>query len=78
VIVYEIAAKLPPIDVLRDRCTALAMVERKIDGGGPYYTYTSRWGDDEAALMSTVEATNGLWCSSGRVPSSACSTTSHR
>ncbi|WP_433040701.1 hypothetical protein [Dactylosporangium sp. CS-033363] len=50
--VYDVAAKLPPIDVLRDRCKALAVLERIIDGGEPYYAYTTRWGDDEAALMS--------------------------
>jgi hypothetical protein len=49
---YEIAAKLPPIDVLRSRCKALAVLERIVDGGEPYYTYTTAWGDDEAALMS--------------------------
>jgi hypothetical protein len=52
VTVYDLAAKLPPIDVLRDRCKALAVLERIIDGGAPYYAYTSQWGDDEAALMS--------------------------
>ncbi|MET7402659.1 hypothetical protein ABZS66_55185 [Dactylosporangium sp. NPDC005572] len=49
---YDIAARLPPIDVLRDRCKALAVLERIIDGGEPYYAYTRQWGDDEAALMS--------------------------
>lgn len=48
---YDIAAKLPSIDVLRDRCRALAVLERIIDGGEPYYAYTRSWGDDEAALM---------------------------
>ncbi|WP_238009531.1 hypothetical protein KZZ52_26975 [Dactylosporangium sp. AC04546] len=33
--VYDVAAKLPPIDVLRDRCKALAVLERIIDGGEP-------------------------------------------
>lgn len=51
-IVYDIAAKLPPIDVLRNRCRALAVLECIIGGGEPYYTYTREWGDDEAALMS--------------------------
>ncbi|MBQ1019841.1 hypothetical protein KBX71_18510 [Micromonospora sp. D93] len=49
---YEIAARLPTIDLLRRRCKALAVLERIIDGGEPYYGYTSRWGADEAALMS--------------------------
>lgn len=49
---YDIAAKLPPIDRLRERCKALAVLERIIDGGQPYYAYTSAWGKDEAALMS--------------------------
>lgn len=49
---YDIAAKLPPIDVLQNRCKALAVLERIIDGGWPYYTYTRAWGDHEAALMS--------------------------
>lgn len=49
---YEIAARLPTIDLLRRRCKALAVLERVIDGGEPYYDYTSTWGADEAALMS--------------------------
>jgi len=49
---FDIAAKLPPIDRLRERCKALAVVDRIIDGGQPYYTYTLAWGEDEAALMS--------------------------
>ena len=50
--VYDIAGKLPPVDVLRGRCRALAALERIIDGGESCYTYTREWGDDEAALMS--------------------------
>ncbi|GAA5178818.1 hypothetical protein GCM10023322_06890 [Rugosimonospora acidiphila] len=49
---YDIAAKLPTIDVLRSRCKSLAVLECIVDGGYPYYTYTRSWGDDEAALMS--------------------------
>ncbi|BCJ64886.1 hypothetical protein [Polymorphospora rubra] len=49
--VYDVAAKLPSIDVLRDRCQALAVLEQII-GDDPYYAYTREWGDDEAALMS--------------------------
>ncbi|RAN96817.1 hypothetical protein GAR05_03880 [Micromonospora saelicesensis] len=49
---YDVAAKLPDIDLLRQRCKALAVLERIIDGGDPYYGYTSNWGTDEAALMS--------------------------
>ncbi|MEU7781302.1 hypothetical protein [Micromonospora parva] len=49
---YDVAAKLPDIDRLRQRCKALAVLERIIDGGDPYYAYTSTWGTDEAALMS--------------------------
>ncbi|GAA0961408.1 hypothetical protein [Virgisporangium aurantiacum] len=49
--VYDIADRLPPIDVLRDRCRALAVLERIQDSGYPYYAYVA-WGDDEAALMS--------------------------
>ncbi|MFJ6153108.1 hypothetical protein [Micromonospora profundi] len=50
--VYDIAARLPSIDVLRDRCKALAVLECIVDEGEPYYAYTRSWGDDEAALMS--------------------------
>ncbi|GAB3836974.1 hypothetical protein GCM10029963_01410 [Micromonospora andamanensis] len=50
--VYDIAAKLPSIDVLRDRCTALAVLECIVNSGEPYYAYTRAWGDDEAALMN--------------------------
>ncbi|MGC4896699.1 hypothetical protein [Micromonospora sp. DT31] len=49
---YDIAVKLPDIDLLRQRCRALAVLERLIDGGHPYYTYDAAWGPDEAALMS--------------------------
>lgn len=49
---YEIAVKLPTIEVLRSRCRALAVLERVIDRGEPFYAYTTTWGDDEAALMS--------------------------
>ncbi|MBQ1072842.1 hypothetical protein KBX06_06665 [Micromonospora sp. C31] len=49
--VYDIAARLPPIDVLRDRCKALAVLECVVDGGEPYYDYVRTWGADEAALM---------------------------
>ncbi|MDG4807177.1 hypothetical protein O7634_10495 [Micromonospora sp. WMMD1120] len=49
---YDIAARLPAIDELRKRCKALAVLERIIDGGAPYYAYTARWGPDEAASMS--------------------------
>ena len=59
--VYDVAVKLPPIDVLRDRCTALAVLERIIEGGEPYYTYTRQWGDDEAALEGQFLATAVLW-----------------
>lgn len=50
--VSDIARKLPTINVLRDRCRALAVLERIIDSGEPYYSYTREWGSDEAALMS--------------------------
>ncbi|MEV4481434.1 hypothetical protein [Micromonospora coxensis] len=49
--VYDIAARLPDIDQLRARCRALAVLERIIDGGEPYYDFTSAWGGGEAALM---------------------------
>jgi hypothetical protein len=50
--VYDLAAALPAVDVLRERCRSLAVLERIIDGGEPYYTFTRAWGTDEAALMS--------------------------
>jgi hypothetical protein len=49
---YDIAAELPAIDRLRGRCQALAVLERIIDDGEPFYSYVPGWGDDEAALMS--------------------------
>jgi hypothetical protein len=52
VTVYEIAAELPTIDVLRDRCKGLAVLELIVGGDEPYYAYTRAWGHDEAALMS--------------------------
>lgn len=39
--VYDIAAALPTIDRLRQRCKALAVLEHIIDGGAAYYAYTS-------------------------------------
>ncbi|GIF47158.1 hypothetical protein DFJ67_7216 [Asanoa ferruginea] len=50
---YDTAAELPSIDVLRGRCKALAVLERIVDGGWPYYAYNRAWGDDEAGLMHT-------------------------
>ena len=50
--VYDIAAKLPPIDVLRDRCKALAVLERIVGDSEPRYSYTRAWGEAEAALMN--------------------------
>ncbi|MEU8284245.1 hypothetical protein AB0C01_07885 [Micromonospora sp. NPDC048905] len=49
---YDIVARLPSIDRLRQRCKSLAVLERIIDGGAAYYAYTRAWGTDEAALMS--------------------------
>ncbi|MFC7484524.1 hypothetical protein ACFQX7_37120 [Luedemannella flava] len=49
--VYDIAAALPSIEVLRGRCRAIAVLERAMDGIQPYHCYTRAWGDDEAALM---------------------------
>ncbi|GIG87893.1 hypothetical protein [Plantactinospora endophytica] len=49
---YDIAAGLPSIGRLRQRCMALAVLERVVDGGAAYYAYTSAWGTEEAALMS--------------------------
>ena len=49
---YDIASRLPPIEVLRDRCRALAVLERILDRGEPYYDYTAAWGEDEAAFMT--------------------------
>lgn len=47
--VYDIAAQLPSIDVLRQRCKALAMLDAII--GGDYYTYDRTFGADEAGAM---------------------------
>jgi hypothetical protein len=52
VTVYDIAAELPTIDVLRHRCKGLAVLELIVGGGEPYYAHTRAWGDDEAALMN--------------------------
>jgi hypothetical protein len=49
VTVYDIAAQLPPIDVLRRRCKSLAMLDAII--GGDYYAYDRAWGADEAGSM---------------------------
>lgn len=47
--VYDIAAQLPSIDVLRQRSKALAMLDAII--GGDYYTYDCAWGVDEVGSM---------------------------
>lgn len=49
--VYDIVGRLPSIEVLRDRCRALAVLEIIQGSDYAYYTYGG-WGDDEAALMS--------------------------
>ncbi|WP_430784042.1 hypothetical protein [Actinoplanes sp. G11-F43] len=46
--VYDIAARLPGIDVLRRRCQALALLDAIIDAD--YYTFGT-WGDGEVAAM---------------------------
>ncbi|WP_460492254.1 hypothetical protein [Dactylosporangium cerinum] len=47
--VYDIAAQLPSIDVLRQRCKALAMLDAIL--GGDHYTYDPAWGTDQVASM---------------------------
>lgn len=49
--VYDVIDRLPSIEVLRDRCRALAVLELIQGSDYAYYTY-GEWGDDEAALMS--------------------------
>ncbi len=49
VTVYDIAAQLPSIGVLRQRCKALAVLDAII--GGDYYTYDRAWGAAEAGAM---------------------------
>ena len=49
VTVYDIAAQMPSIDVLRQRCKAVAVLDAII--GGDSYTYNRAWGNDEAASM---------------------------
>jgi hypothetical protein len=49
--VYDVVDRLPSIEVLRDRCRALAVLELIQGSDNAYYTY-GEWGDDEAALMS--------------------------
>lgn len=49
--VHDIAARLPSIDVVRDRCRALAVLELIQGSDYPYYTYAA--GDDgDIAQMS--------------------------
>lgn len=48
----DIAARLPGIDVLRERCRALAVLETIMDDGEPYYAYSRDWGDAEAGFMN--------------------------
>jgi hypothetical protein len=50
VTVYDLAAALPAIDVLRQRCQALALLDAIIDAD--YYDYDRSWGEHEAATMT--------------------------
>jgi hypothetical protein len=50
VTVYDLAATLPAIDLLRQRCQALALLDAIIDAD--YYDYTRSWGEHEAATMT--------------------------
>jgi hypothetical protein len=43
---------LPPIDVVRRRCQALAVLEAHFGDDEPFYWFDAAWGADEAALMS--------------------------
>ncbi|GAB3284888.1 hypothetical protein [Kineosporia babensis] len=47
---YELAAKLPPIEVLRDRCRALAVLDRTLAGEDAYHYYVPVWGEGQAAI----------------------------
>ena len=49
VTVYDVAARLPSIDVLRERCQALALLDAIV--GSDHYSYDREWGEDEAASM---------------------------
>jgi hypothetical protein len=49
--VYDVVDRLPSIEVLRDRCRALAVLELIQGSDYAYYTY-GKWGHDAAALMS--------------------------
>lgn len=49
VTVYDVAAKLPPINVLHDRSRALAMLDSII--GGDFYDFDRSWRGGEAASM---------------------------
>ena len=48
--VYDLAAELPAVGVLRQRCQALALLDAIIDAD--YYDYTRSWGDGQAASMT--------------------------
>jgi hypothetical protein len=48
--VYDLAAELPAIGVLRQRCQALALLDAIIDAD--YYDFTRSWGEDQAASMT--------------------------
>ncbi|MGI5185870.1 hypothetical protein ACQEVZ_57460 [Dactylosporangium sp. CA-152071] len=47
--VYDVAERLPAVEVVRRRCKALAVLDAIV--GGDYYTYDRAWGGDEAAAM---------------------------
>ncbi|MBB4741875.1 hypothetical protein BJY16_005334 [Actinoplanes octamycinicus] len=47
--VYDVAARLPAIEVVRQRCKALTVLDAIVEGD--YYTYEPAWGAGEAAAM---------------------------
>lgn len=69
--VYDIAARLPSIDVMRERCKALAMLDAI--AGGDYFAYDREWGDGEAASMRN--GSGGCWRSSATTSSRSTSST---
>lgn len=52
-IVSDVAAELPSIDVVRARCRALAVLSRIADDEEPFYDFDPSWGDGQAAFMDS-------------------------
>ncbi len=50
---YQLAGLLPSIDVLRQRCQALAVLDRILGGEDVVHRFEAEWGSHQAAVMDS-------------------------